>query len=40
MLFRSKLAFETVAANSATQFELIVDEVYPVGNVDPSLVDI
>ena len=36
----TKLAFETVAANSATQFELIVDEVYPVGNVDPSLVDI
>lgn len=36
----TKLAFETVAANSATQYELIVDEVYPVGNVDPSLVDI
>lgn len=36
----TKLAYETVAANSATQYELIVDEVYPVGNVDPSLVDI
>lgn len=36
----TKLAFETVAANSANQYELIVDEVYPVGNVDPSLVDI
>lgn len=36
----TKLAWETVAANSAVQYELIVDEVYPVGNVDPSLVDI
>jgi hypothetical protein len=36
----TKLAWETVAANAATQYELIVDEVYPVGNVDPSLVDI
>lgn len=36
----TKLAWETVAANSATQYELVVDEVYPVGNVDPSLVDI
>jgi hypothetical protein len=36
----SKVAFETVAANSANQWELVVDEVYPVGNVDPSLVDI
>lgn len=36
----TKLAWETVAANSATQYELIVDEVYPVGNVDPTLVDI
>lgn len=36
----TKLAWETVAANSANQYELIVDEVYPVGNVDPSLVDI
>ena len=36
----TKLAFETVAANSAATYELIVDEVYPVGNVDPSLVDI
>lgn len=36
----TKLAWETVAANSATSYELVVDEVYPVGNVDPSLVDI
>lgn len=36
----TKLAWETVAANSANQFELVCDEVYPVGNVDPSLVDI
>lgn len=36
----TKLAWETVAANAANQYELIVDEVYPVGNVDPSLVDI
>lgn len=36
----SKVAWETVAANSATSYELIVDEVYPVGNVDPTLVDI
>ena len=36
----TKLAWETVAANSANSYELIVDEVYPVGNVDPSLVDI
>lgn len=36
----TKLAWETVSANSATQYELVVDEVYPVGNVDPSLVDI
>jgi hypothetical protein len=36
----TKLAFETVAANSVTQVELIAEEVYPVGNVDPSLVDI
>ena len=36
----TKLAWETVAANSATQYELVVDEVYPVGNVDPTLVDI
>jgi hypothetical protein len=36
----TKLAWETVAANSATQLELVVDEVYPVGNVDPTLVDI
>lgn len=36
----TKLAFETVAANAAVTWELVVDEVYPVGNVDPSLVDI
>lgn len=36
----TKLAWETVAANSATSYELVCDEVYPVGNVDPSLVDI
>jgi hypothetical protein len=36
----TKLAWETVAANSAAQYELIVEEVYPVGNVDPTLVDI
>lgn len=36
----TKLAWETVAASSANQYELIVDEVYPVGNVDPTLVDI
>jgi hypothetical protein len=36
----TKLSWETVAANSANQYELVVDEVYPVGNVDPTLVDI
>jgi hypothetical protein len=36
----TKLAWETVAAASAATYELIVDEVYPVGNVDPTLVDI
>lgn len=36
----TKLAWEWSAANSANQVELIVDEVYPVGNVDPTLVDI
>lgn len=36
----TKLAWESVAQNSATQMELIVEEVYPVGNVDPTLVDI
>ena len=36
----TKLAWETVAANSANQYELICEEVYPVGNVDPTLVDI
>jgi hypothetical protein len=36
----TKLAWESVTANSATTCELVTDEVYPVGNVDPSLVDI
>ncbi len=36
----TKLQFESSTANSATQAELITDEVYPVGAVDPSLVDI
>jgi hypothetical protein len=36
----TKLAWETVAAAAANQYELIVEEVYPVGNVDPTLVDI
>jgi hypothetical protein len=36
----TKLAWETVAAASANNYELIVEEVYPVGNVDPTLVDI
>jgi hypothetical protein len=36
----TKLAWESTTANSATTAELVCDEVYPVGNVDPSLVDI
>lgn len=36
----TKLQWESVTANSATLAELITDEVYPVGAVDPSLVDI
>lgn len=36
----TKLSWETVAANSAVTVELVCDEVYPVGNVDPTLVDI
>lgn len=36
----TKLAWESVTANAAATAELVVDEVYPVGNVDPSLVDI
>lgn len=36
----TKLAWESVAQNAATTMELIVEEVYPVGNVDPTLVDI
>lgn len=36
----TKLAWEWTSANSAVTAELVVDEVYPVGNVDPTLVDI
>lgn len=36
----TKVAFESSTANSASTAELVCDEVYPVGNVDPSLVDI
>ena len=36
----TKFAFESSSANSVSTVELVVDEVYPVGNVDPSLVDI
>lgn len=36
----TKCAWEFVSQNSAVTAELIVDEVYPVGNVDPTLVDI
>jgi hypothetical protein len=36
----TKLAWEWTTANAANSAELIVDEVYPVGNVDPTLVDI
>lgn len=36
----TKLAFETVAPATVVSYELVVDEVYPVGNVDPTLVDI
>lgn len=36
----TKLAWESSSANSVSTVELVVDEVYPVGNVDPSLVDI
>lgn len=36
----TKLLFESATQNSATTAELISDEVYPVGQVDPSLVDI
>lgn len=36
----TKLTWESVTANSAATAELITDEIYPVGNVDPSLVDI
>lgn len=36
----TKLQFESSTANSAALAELITDEVYPVGPVDPTLVDI
>lgn len=36
----TKLSWETVAPATTVSYELVVDEVYPVGNVDPSLVDI
>jgi hypothetical protein len=36
----TKLQFESSTQNSAATCELITDEVYPVGAVDPSLVDI
>jgi hypothetical protein len=36
----TKQQFESATQNSATTCELITDEVYPVGQVDPSLVDI
>lgn len=36
----TKLTFESSTQNSAATAELIADEVYPVGAVDPALVDI
>ena len=36
----TKLQWESVTQNSAATAELITDEVYPVGAVDPALVDI
>lgn len=36
----TKLQWESATQNSATTAELITDEVYPVGAVDPQLVDI
>lgn len=36
----TKLQWESVTANSAATAELITDEVYPVGPVDPTLVDL
>lgn len=36
----TKLQWESATANGGSQLELITDEVYPVGEVDPSLVDI
>lgn len=36
----TKLQWESATANGGSQLELITDEVYPVGEVDPSLMDI
>ncbi len=36
----TKCTFESVTQNAAATAELISDEIYPVGNVDPSLIDI
>lgn len=36
----TKLQFESVTQNAGATCELITDEVYPVGQVDPALVDI
>lgn len=36
----TKLYFESSTQNSATTAELVTDEIYPVGAVDPSLIDI
>ena len=36
----SKVTFESTGQNSVTTTELVTEEVYPVGNVDPTLVDI
>ena len=36
----SKVTFESTGQNSVSTTELITEEVYPVGNVDPTLVDI
>jgi hypothetical protein len=36
----TKLSWESVAAATTLTWELVCDEVYPVGNVDPTLVDI
>jgi hypothetical protein len=36
----TKLAWESTGQNSVATTELVTEEVYPVGNVDPTLVDI